>query len=322
MKKLIALLMCMLLLLPAALAETPEPENGETGAAEMAEEMTDEDVQKILEVLGIADLDMTVVDPEEEEEKYGEPVSFGMVVDPDGETDTGALVTGPFDEPALKNPKDRYEAYVEETDGSEYPLFVVLDTLNDEAEEIEKNGALRITQGMYLDENGEPMLTVRIVMQNTLYGTVLITGVEYMGIREDETLYTIRDITFSDTNGKIERDDFTTQGDYDYYIESFHFPYGTLEAMNGMRQDDNGYTYILIRSDEDFTFEFVTANMHIKQLRVYERGDDDELELTSLVDYTLGEAEEIPQEVLDAFGEVLEPVTEGSRQEPEETEEP
>jgi len=29
--------------------------------------------------------------------------------------------------------------------------------------------------------------------------------------------------------------------DYEYYIDSFHFPYGPLQALNGVRQDAAGF---------------------------------------------------------------------------------
>ena len=73
-----------------------------------------------------------------------------------------------------------------------------------------------------------------------------------------------------------------------------------------MRQDENGYLYFLIESDETMTFEFVTGdNMHIEQLRIYDRDEDGVLWLAAYVDYDVGPALEVPQDVLDAIGEAL-----------------
>ena len=79
--------------------------------------------------------------------------------------------------------------------------------------------------------------------------------------------------------------------------------------MNGVRQDENGYTYFYIKSDENRSFEYVVGEgTRIVQLRVYEKNDDGALVLTSFADYDVGPAWEIPQAVLDAMGEVLTPV--------------
>ena len=107
----------------------------------------------------------------------------------------------------------------------------------------------------------------------------------------------------------VEREEAFTQEDFDFYFESYHFPYGNLETMNGVRQDENGYTYFFINSDENRSFEFVVGEgTRIVQLRVYEKNDDGALALTSYADYDVGPAWEIPQAVLDAMGEVLTPV--------------
>ena len=219
----------------------------------------------------------------------------------------GGEVTGEPDTPALKNPKDRYEVYVDATDGSEYMMYVMLDSANDEASNIAEHGALYITENQMLDASGKPTAHIDICLQDTPYGTVMISSTKFLWMTF--TNYFIGTHAWSYDGETASPTDTLTQDDYDYYIESYHFPYGSLETMNGVRQDENGYTYFLIKSSDEMTFEFVTgADMRIVQLRVYTPNDDGELALSSTVDYDVGPAQEIPQAVLDAMGEVLTPL--------------
>ena len=317
MKKILALLCALLMLLPAAMAEeAPADGAAEDATVEDAtvedtdpEDMSDEEFIAWLEEMGF-ELEEAEDDPEDEygreDEEDGEEEDWDTT---DLTVDYGKA-TGPVDTPAPRDPKSRYEDwYVEETDGSEYLMFVMLDGMNDEAEEIKENGALRVAQHI-LDPSGAELATTYINMQETDYGIVMITRVEANGEMKGDVLYTIGGTTFCLKDGAIEsEDDFCTQENYEFYIESFHFPYGSLQVLHGVRTDENGHAYYLIRSSDSMTFEFATNGLKIEQLRVYcSLGDDDELLLMSTVDYTLGPAEEIPQEILDAFGEVLEPV--------------
>lgn len=79
-----------------------------------------------------------------------------------------------------------------------------------------------------------------------------------------------------------------------------------------MRQDENGYSYFFIRSDEPYSFEFVVGEgMRILQLRVYTEDEDGVLKLHQCADYDVGPAWEIPQAVLDAMGEKQQKVEKG-----------
>ena len=218
-------------------------------------------------------------------------------------------VTGEPDSPALKDPGARYEYYTEETDGSEYMMFAMLDAVNDEAADITEYGALFITENQLLNDEGVPAVKIGMTLQDSPYGTVLISNMRFLWI--DESTYSIGTHTWTYDGSRAEEAEGFEQELFDYYTESYHFPYGSLEAMNGVRQDENGYTYYLIRSSEEMSFEFVVGEgMRIVQLRVYTRNEDGELALTSYADYATGPAVEIPQPVLDAMGEVLTPVAE------------
>lgn len=221
----------------------------------------------------------------------------------------GEEVTGDPDEPALKNPKERYEFFMDSTDGSEYMMYVMLDSANDEASDIAEYGALYITENQFLNDEGKPTAHIDISLQSTPYGTVMVASTKFLWM--EFTSYSIGTHTWSYDGETASPTDSLEQDDYDFYIESYHFPYGSLETLNGVRQDANGYTYFLIKSSEEMTFEFVIGSaMRIVQLRVYTLNDDGELALTSYVDYDVGPAQEIPQAVLDAMGEVLEPLPE------------
>jgi len=221
----------------------------------------------------------------------------------------GGEVTGDPDEPALKNPEERYETFFEKTDGSDYLIFVALDNMNDEADDIAEHGALYITENQFLNGEGKPTAHIDISLQSTPYGTVIIASTKFLWM--EFTSYSIGTHTWSYDGETASPTDGLEQEDYDFYIESYHFPYGRLELLNSIRQDENGYTYYFIKSEDFRSFEFVTGeNMRIVQLRVYERNDDGELVLNSYVDYDVGPAQEIPQAVLDAMGEVLEPLPE------------
>jgi hypothetical protein len=66
-----------------------------------------------------------------------------------------------------------------------------------------------------------------------------------------------------------------------------------------------------IKSDDPYSLEFVVGEgLRILQLRVYAEDDEGVLALDQYIDYDVGPAWEIPQVVLDAMGEVLQPVSE------------
>lgn len=217
-----------------------------------------------------------------------------------------AKVTGEFDKPALIAPETRYEHYVEQTDGSEELLYMLLDAQNDEAADIEQYGALYITEHPVLNSKGEGITAVEMSLQNSPYGPMICAMTQVLWMKN--YVYEVGNgggyfIYDGETVEHTEGDDQET---FDFYMQSYHFPYGRLETLNGIRQDENGYAYLLIRSDEDISFEFVTGEgTRILQLRMYQRNKDGALTLKSYTDYDVGPAWEIPQAVLDAMEEAL-----------------
>lgn len=213
--------------------------------------------------------------------------------------------TGDFEAPAPLNPQERYEEPVEETEGNDQLLFMTLDARNDEAADIEEYGALYITEHPVQNEVSGVMASVEMSIQDCPYGRVICSAMQLQGI--DATLYSIGERTFIYANGEVLRRTIYTQEQYDFFCQSYHFPYGGLESVKGVRQDENGYLYFLIKNGEGRDFEFVTdADMRILQLRIYESNGDGDMALASYIDYGVGPAWEIPQPVLDAMGEAEE----------------
>lgn len=221
-------------------------------------------------------------------------------------------VTGEFDAPAFTNPEARYtEYFVEKTDGSENGIFMFLDFMNDEAEDMKDGGALVITESWDISEGNPPGAQVFIRLQQSPYGPMMIARAATPSI--GETVYFCGEYAFMVGGSGVEATDGHTAENMEYYATSYHFPYGRLECLQGVRQDDNGYTYFFVKSDDDMSFEFVLgAEMRIVQLRVYIRNDEGSLLLNHWVDYETGPAEEVPQAVLDAFGGVMPPLPEAT----------
>ena len=241
-------------------------------------------------------------EPEETPEPAADNAASG------GSFHTAGNVSGEPDEPALSHPEERYtDYYVEETDGSEQLLFGLVDTQNDESADIEKHGAVYITENSALDANGRPAMTVKLFIQNSPYGKMLIMSYKLLWM--EQSAYTVGEHTFSYDGNAVEESQIYDEEEFDFYCESYHFPYGRLETLNGIRTDENGYMYMLVKSDDTMSFEFVLGDeMRVVQLRVYEKDADGVLNLFSYSDYDVGPALEIPQPVLDAMAEVLEPV--------------
>ncbi|MDO4370230.1 MAG: peptidoglycan-binding domain-containing protein [Clostridia bacterium] len=211
----------------------------------------------------------------------------------------GKEITGDFDTPALINPEERYEIYTEKTDGSEQGIFLLLDGANDEAADIEEYGALYITENMELNSDGKPMTKAKMSIQDSPCGKMMIMETRILWIKN--YAYCTKDGYFIYDGDTVEQVDDLSEDEFAYYCESYHFPYGPLQTLNGVRQDENGYAYFLVQSTDTMSFEFVTAGLRILQTRVYEKNSEGQLALISYVDYDVGEAWEIPQPVIDAL---------------------
>lgn len=204
-----------------------------------------------------------------------------------------------WDAPALLNPQEAYDYFVTETDGSDQMLFQIIDIMNEEKAIAEEYGAVKFYMTLY-DDSANPAITMVHYLQICDFGYLHITEVTY----DDETYYTydIQDKMYSLIGDQVTVSDSSANDsdDPDWYWNSYVFPFGRLEVLNCMRQDANGYSYFLIKSDDYMTFEYVIGDsMKIRQLRIYTVNAQNDLQLSIVVDYDTSEAQPVPQAVLD-----------------------
>lgn len=197
------------------------------------------------------------------------------------------------DQPAIKNPRERYDIYFEQTDGSEQAVFAVVDGMNDEAADVEAYGSVIARHSFKLA--GITLLQSDIILQDSEFGRMIVADAG-----EDGLVYSLRNGAYTALPGEpAERAEGFPVDEFDWYWESYHFPYGRLELMHGLRQDEAGNSYMLVKSDETMTFEFAMGpDMRVEQLRVYDHISEDEMVLSLVVDYSVGPAIEIREDVL------------------------
>ena len=206
------------------------------------------------------------------------------------------LTEGGWQAPLVSDPEVLYDIYMDQTDGSDQGVFMLIDAMNDEEEEIADGHAL-VVMHTYMDGNGLPVERMKLALQDSEYGHVMICYLpsNYADITKcdfaDASYYTLDGLLLSTEDPDPE---------FDWYFTAFHFPFGRLETLNGLRQDDNGYAYMLVRSDETMSFEFVMKDgFEIVSLRVY-ANDGEHLTLFMTVDYTIEEAQPLPAAVKEA----------------------
>lgn len=209
--------------------------------------------------------------------------------------------------PALKNPQDAYEYYIEETDGSDQMIFGVIDIMNEEAAIAEEHGAVKFTMS-FIGPDGTPMITTYNYLQKSEFGNVHIMETTNWG--ETSIVYNIGTKMYQLQEDTISvTDNGYTLEEADWFWNSYIFPFGNLEVLNGVRQDENGYTYFLIKSDDIMTFEYVVGDgMKIKQLRVYYSDGSGNHELAILVDYGVSEAQPLPKDLIDLLTQTAESI--------------
>lgn len=210
-----------------------------------------------------------------------------------------------WDEPALKNPQDAYEYFIEESDGSEQMLFGMIDIMNEELAIAEEHGAVKFIMS-YIGPDGTPMITVNNYLQLSEFGNVHIVETSFFGVVS--TVYNIGTNMYQVFEDEISvTENGYTLEEADWFWNSYIFPFGRLEVMNGMRQDENGYSYFLIKSDETMTFEYVVGDsMKVKQLRVYYSDGNGNLDLAIVVDYDVSEAQPLPDDLIDLLKQTAE----------------
>ena len=210
-----------------------------------------------------------------------------------------------LEKPSMTLNESLYEFLMEETDGSEELIYMMLDWMNDELSEIEEYGAIK--GDVYARLTDDSFIRVYQCVQDSEYGIILIGGLD-----EPYSFYyyCCGKYRYTVTNGEYTGKEINSF-DNDEFADAFHFPYeGPLNTLRGMRQDDEGNTYYLVKSGADRMFEYVSGDgMKIKRISIYGLDEDGSWGLAMYVDYNTGEADEIPQVVLNQIAKDNEPKT-------------
>ena len=188
-----------------------------------------------------------------------------------------------FDEPALRDPKTRYEVYFEQTDGSEMSLFMLMDAMNDEQAIVDEYGALVVHMD-FVDETGEKASRIDNYLQMSDFGRMQIVqqGKGILAIK----VYVVGGMVYSTMLGQLSVEQMQSAEEFEQLWESYKFPYGPIDILHGVRQDEAGNTYALVRSDDVYTFEYVmTGEMEIREIRTYVNDEEGIPVLESIVTY-------------------------------------
>lgn len=172
-------------------------------------------------------------------------------------------------EPPLKNPQDYYEIYVDQTDGSEELIYMMLDITNDEEALVDEHGSVTLV-AQVVDEHGNCVSTIYTGLMKCEYGLVMRSWTDAFGGMH--VAYITERGEVGTTSGRITHVDPDSElsQDLDGYWHSYLFPYTAPQVMNGMRQDADGNACFLIMDNLDHRVEYVVNSaMEIKELRDY-----------------------------------------------------
>ncbi len=202
------------------------------------------------------------------------------------------------EEPALTNPRDKYEYYVDTTDGSEELLYMLLDSMNDEDMLVKEHGSVSLYTD-FINESGDIDSTATIgmlmhdgerIMRMNIEDT--IPGVEIL-VMIDRTVMLMNGEIFSVSETSAEPELFEQA--WEWYC----FPWCSIETMHGIRQDENGFTYYLTAMPEGGLCEYVTdSSIRIVDTRIYDIDENGDYRLSMRIHFTTGTEAPIPDNVL------------------------
>ncbi len=211
-------------------------------------------------------------------------------------------------ERALVNPQENYEYFMEESDGSEQLIFMMVDSVNDEADIVEKEGSVLIRTRFLMNDGtaASELATIDVHLFNFEGVRVIHMLVSMYGETQGDMYDTASNMyTVQEGGGVTVEPSQMAAEDYNAYWEHFVFPYyAPLESLAGMRQDDE-HTCFLVRSDGgDTLLEYVvsTDGMVLLGMNQYERdGADSDYYLTLYTEIIRGEDVTLPENVIDAI---------------------
>ena len=202
--------------------------------------------------------------------------------------------------PPQSNPEEYYEFLMEESDGSEQLLYMLLDSANDELSDVETYGALIME---------DYVLQYGVFMHMTLYITNTPLGVGIVTVLEgSDDMYVITDSGIYYTEDGEFSSKVLMATDVGSYITGYHFPFASLKLLKGMREEEN-FIFMLIESDDEAELEFVITNapdeslgasygMRIVQTRYYMKDASGNMVLGEYLNYSTGAAPVIPESLL------------------------
>ena len=168
-----------------------------------------------------------------------------------------AANAGGWQEPALSDPASLYGPY----DGSRDGILDFLAENNGSLRDVENGYALTLTVRSY------PYPGQSFLLEDTPYGRVL--AVENGNGDAD---YLFEGATYHIRGGRLSRTG--PSEDLADLCSLCVFPYVTVEKVLGVREDANGYTYALVRSDSRTLMEYVSdGEGRLVSSRMYEAGD-------------------------------------------------
>ncbi len=207
-----------------------------------------------------------------------------------------------YDEPVLKNPRDRYEAYMEKTDGSDALVMMMLDAMNDEAALVEENGPLTASM-RHMDANGEVMDSDYVTLMNCEYGRILVISSGFTSY--DAHVYIIGEEALMEDGGIFETmESGTNTEELEVLWGCYVYPFADFKMMHGMRQDENGYSYMLLRDAAGDLYEHVLGEgMKILEIRQYTPDENGDMVYKMRVTFSHDSDWEVPEEVLARMAE-------------------
>lgn len=196
----------------------------------------------------------------------------------------------------LKNPRDAYEFFMDETDGSDQLVFMMLDSQNDE-ETLAVDGTA-VTYSLYeVSADGALTLSHRVFAFQTDYGKVIRMDAG----TDDPALYFVGAFLYKIQSGaEIQSAEYGLDT-LESMWSSACFPGVSEMTLNTMRQDEDGANYYLITGGDGCEYEYKTdAANRIEEMRIY-APDGDDFVLDIICFYGTCEAPALPDQLVDAL---------------------
>lgn len=164
-----------------------------------------------------------------------------------------SVVPGGWQEPVLNDPQSLYAPY----DGSRDDLMDRMAENNASIKDVEEGCTLSLTA------RGYPYGFNHFLLEDTPYGRVLV--VDY---GDGDADYLFEDATWHIQDGRLSRT--SASSDRGFLCGLCCFPFMELEKVLGVREDGNGYTYVLARSDDETLMEYVSdGSYRLVSTRIY-----------------------------------------------------